>query len=96
MNSSRSRLRKSQYVLCGNVGADETAIDAGLGRVLVKVDPRYFRPTEADLLIGASKARAKLGGKHRVSFDEVVAEMVAAADLKNVALEKSRVLTAAD
>jgi len=78
------------------VGADEKGIDSGSGRVLVKVDPRYFRPTEVDLLIGdASKARAKLGWKHKVSFDELVAEMVAAV-LKNVALEKSRVLTAAD
>jgi len=78
------------------VEVDEKGIDAGSGRVLVKVDPRYFRPTEVDLLIGdASKARAKLGWKHRVSFDDLVAEMVAA-DLKNVALEKSRVLTAAD
>jgi GDPmannose 4,6-dehydratase len=76
------------------VGADEKGIDAGSGRVLVKVDPGYFRPTEVDFLIGdASKASAKLGWKHRVSFDDLVAEMVAA-DLKNVALEKSRVLTA--
>jgi len=76
------------------VGADEKGIDAGSGRVLVKVDPGYFRPTEVDFLIGdASKARAKLGWKHRVSFDDLVAEMVAA-DLKTVALEKSRVLTA--
>ena len=76
------------------VGADEKGIDAGSGRVLVEVDPGYFRPTEVDFLIGdASKARAKLGWKHRVSFDDLVAEMVAA-DLKNVALEKSRVLTA--
>jgi GDPmannose 4,6-dehydratase len=77
-------------------GADEKGIDAGSGRVLVQVDPGYFRPTEVGFLIGdASKARAKLGWKHRVSFDELVAEMVAA-DLKNVALENSRVLTAAD
>src|SRR5215475_6601505 len=76
------------------VGADEKGIDAGSGRVLVKVDPGYFRSTEVDFLIGdASKARAKLGWKHRVSFNDLVAEMVAA-DLKNVALEKSRVLTA--
>ena len=76
------------------VGADEKGIDAGSGRVLVKVDPGYLRPTEVDFLIGdASKARAKLGWKHRVAFDDLVAEMVAA-DLKNVALEKSRVLTA--
>ena len=44
---------------------------------MVKVDPRYFRPTEVDILIGdASKARAKLGWKHRVSFDALVTEMV--------------------
>jgi GDPmannose 4,6-dehydratase len=78
------------------VGADEKGIDAGSARVLVQVDPGYFRPTEVGFLIGdASKARAKLGWKHRVSFDELVAEMVAA-DLKDIALEKTRVLTAAD
>ena len=78
------------------VGADEKGVDAGSGRVLVQVDPGYFRPTEVGFLIGdASKARAKLGWKHRVSFDELVAEMVAA-DLKNVAFEKSRFLSAAD
>jgi GDPmannose 4,6-dehydratase len=77
-------------------GADEKGIDVGSGHVLVKVDARYFRPTEVDRLIGdASKARAKLGWKPRVSFDALVAEMVAA-DLKNVALGKSRVLAAAD
>jgi GDPmannose 4,6-dehydratase len=77
-------------------GVDEAGIDARSGRILVKVDPRYFRPTEVDLLVGdASKARAKLGWQHRVSFDELVAEMVAA-DLKSVADERSRVLTPAD
>ena len=47
------------------------------GKVLVKVDPRYFRPTDVDVLIGdASKARSRLGWKHRVGFDELVSEMV--------------------
>jgi GDPmannose 4,6-dehydratase len=77
-------------------GVEERGIDAESGRVLVKVDPRYFRPTEVDLLIGdASKAKEKLGWRHRVSFDELVAEMVAS-DLKIVANERSRVLTPAD
>ena len=77
-------------------GIDETGIDATSGRVLVKVDPRYFRPTEVDHLVGdPSKARAKLGWQHKVSFEELVAEMVAA-DLENVPRERSRVLTAAD
>ena len=40
------------------------------GQVLVEVDPRYFRPTEVDTLLGdPSKARAKLGWRHKTSFD---------------------------
>jgi len=75
---------------------DEEGIDATSGRVLVKVDPRYFRPTEVDLLLGdPSKARAKLGWQHKVSFEELVAEMVAA-DLAAIARERPRVLTSAD
>jgi GDPmannose 4,6-dehydratase len=55
----------------------EQGIEAGSGRVVVEVDPRYFRPTEAQYLIGdPSKAHKKLGWKHRVSFDSLVAEMV--------------------
>ena len=77
-------------------GADEKGVDAGSGRVLVEVDRRYFRPTEVDVLIGdASKARSKLGWQHKVSFDDLVAEMVAA-DLITVAGETSRQLTSND
>jgi GDPmannose 4,6-dehydratase len=77
-------------------GIEESGIDARSGRVFVKIDRRYFRPTEVDLLIGdPSKARSRLGWKHKVSFDDLVAEMVAA-DLKNIELEKARVFTAAD
>lgn len=58
-------------------GADESGIDAASGRVLVEVDPRYFRPTEVDLLIGdPTKAREKLGWRHRTPFRQLVAEMV--------------------
>jgi GDPmannose 4,6-dehydratase len=72
------------------VGVDEKGVDDGSSRVLVRVDPRYFRPTEVDFLIGdASKARSKLGWKHRVSFEQLVAEMVAS-DLKCLAEEGSR------
>src|SRR6202163_1193825 len=54
---------------------DEKGIDKASGKVLVEVDPRYFRPTEVDVLIGdASKARQKLGWHHKVSFDELVRE----------------------
>jgi GDPmannose 4,6-dehydratase len=58
-------------------GQTEQGIDARDGRVLVEIDARYFRPTEVDALIGdPSKARQKLGWRHKVSFDEMVREMV--------------------
>jgi len=77
-------------------GVEEKGLDAGSGRLLVEVDPRYFRPTEVDILVGdPSKARSRLGWQHRIRFEQLVAEMVAA-DLKAVAGERSRVLTAAD
>jgi GDPmannose 4,6-dehydratase len=77
-------------------GVEEKGLDAASGRILVEVDPGYFRPTEVDILIGdPSKARSRLGWRHRVSFEQLVAEMVAA-DLKAVAGETARVLTAAD
>jgi GDPmannose 4,6-dehydratase len=83
-------------IIWEGVGVDEKGVDPDSGRVLVRVDPRYFRPTEVDLLIGdASKARSKLGWKHKVSFDQLVAEMVAS-DLESLADERSRALAAAD
>lgn len=52
------------------------------GQIVVRVDPRYFRPTEVDTLLGdASKAKEKLGWKPRIGFHELVSEMLAA-DLK--------------
>lgn len=58
-------------------GADEVGFDAATGRDVVRVDPRYFRPTEVDELLGnPSKARAKLGWERKIAFPELVAEMV--------------------
>ena len=57
---------------------------------MVSIDPRYFRPTEVDELLGdPSKARAKLGWHHTTTFRELVAEMVAS-DRKAIADEASR------
>jgi GDPmannose 4,6-dehydratase len=58
-------------------GVDEVGIDAHTGQELVVVDPRYFRPTEVDLLLGnPAKAKEKLGWSHRTTFAELVEEMV--------------------
>jgi GDPmannose 4,6-dehydratase len=58
-------------------GIDEHAVSADTGRTLVRVDPRYFRPTEVDTLLGdASKARRELGWEPAVTFDDLVREMV--------------------
>jgi GDPmannose 4,6-dehydratase len=60
-------------------GGDEIGIDTVTGRHIVRVDSRYFRPTEVETLLGdASKAREKLGWTAKVSFTDLVAEMVAA------------------
>ena len=60
-------------------GVDEQGKDAKSGEVLVRVDPRYFRPTEVDNLQGdPSKAKEVLGWEHRTSFSELVREMVEA------------------
>ena len=63
-------------------GVDEVGLDAGTGKILIEIDPRYFRPTEVDVLLGdPSKARLTIGWQHKVSFAELVREMVAS-DLK--------------
>ena len=58
-------------------GMDEIGRNRKTGEILVKIDPRYFRPTEVDLLIGdAAKARDLLGWTPTRTFSEIVAEMV--------------------
>ena len=68
-------------------GVDETGIDCASGDTLVRIDRRYFRPTEVDVLLGdASKAHRVLGWKHKVTFPELVDEMVSS-DLEVIAKE---------
>lgn len=60
-------------------GVEAKAVDAVSGKRIVEVDPRYFRPTEVETLLGdPSKARAKLGWAPKTSFAELVSEMVQA------------------
>lgn len=63
-------------------GVNEKGIHAETNEILVEVDPKYFRPTEVDLLLGdATKAKKELGWEPKYTFDELVQEMVAA-DIK--------------
>ncbi|MGN1071937.1 MAG: GDP-mannose 4,6-dehydratase [Bradymonadia bacterium] len=63
-------------------GLEETGVDAKTGKILVRVDPRYFRPTEVDLLLGdPSKAYRTLGWKPKVTLEEL-AHLMVASDLE--------------
>jgi len=67
---------------------DEKGIDRNTGKVLIEIDPYYYRPTEVELLLGdASKAKEKLGWTPTYTFDMLVKEMVEE-DLKTIANEK--------
>jgi len=79
-----------RMIVWKGAGVEEKGVDQGSGRVLVEVDPRYFRPTEVDHLIGDPlKAHNRLGWHHRVTFDELVREMVDG-DLATMRIEKER------
>lgn len=70
-------------------GVDEVGKDVANGEILVRIDPRYFRPTEVDLLIGdPSKAKKLLGWEAEIGLEELVREMVAVA-LHNARLPNS-------
>merc|ERR1712113_453879 len=63
-------------------GVEETGTDQN-GNVVVRVDPKYFRPTEVDLLLGdATKAKKKLGWTPKIGLEEMCKEMVDS-DLKD-------------
>lgn len=71
-------------------GVDEIGRDANTGKTLIEIDPRYFRPTEVELLIGdATKAETELGWKPQIKFADLVKEMVQS-DLTVVAAERWR------
>ena len=74
-------------------GVEEKGFEKATGKVLVEIDPRYFRPTEVDTLIGdPSKARANLGWSHKTSFDRLVIEMMEAdmVVIRNERVHRSR------
>jgi len=77
-------------------GLEEKGIDRKSGRVLIEVDPKFFRPAEVDVLTGdASKAREKLGWEPRISYKELVRIMVKS-DLLYKGLDPAELMTPQD
>ena len=65
-------------------GVDEVGVDRATGDVVIEIDPRYYRPTEVDILIGdPTKAKVKLGWEAKVGLRELV-KMMVEADLKRL------------
>lgn len=74
----RAFAETGRQIVWSGEGVEEVGKDAKTGKVVVEIDPRYFRPAEVDLLLGdAAKARAKLGWEPTTSFPDLVKEMVA-------------------
>ena len=79
-----------RHIVWKGKGRNEQGVDDATGEVLVEVDHRYFRPAEVDSLLGdATKAREKLGWRHKTGFAELIREMVAA-DLVEIEREYRR------
>ncbi|MFK0692606.1 GDP-mannose 4,6-dehydratase [Mesorhizobium sp. IMUNJ 23033] len=71
--------RVGKEIVWEGEGVDEVGRERRSNQALIRIDKRYFRPTEVDLLIGdAAKAATKLGWKPKTTFDELVSEMVEA------------------
>ena len=82
--------RTGRKIAWRGAGLDETGVDEATGETLVRVDPRYFRPTEVDCLVGdPSKAKRKLGWKATTKFEDMIAEMVDS-DMVEVREEQAR------
>ena len=86
-----SKEKNGPSIVCEGEGVNEIGRRADTNEIVVRIDPRYFRPTEVDLLIGdPSKALVKLGWKPTSSLEELAGEMIIE-DSKR-ALEESTLL----
>jgi GDPmannose 4,6-dehydratase len=86
--AERSFARLGMQLRWQGTGVHEKGIDEKTGKIVIEIDPKYFRPTEVDLLLGdPSKAKAKLGWEPKVTFEGLV-NMMVDADLKSAEREK--------
>ena len=68
---------KSSGIIWEGSGKDEIGKRADTGEIVIRIDPRYFRPTEVDELLGdSSKARKKLKWEPKISIAELISEMI--------------------
>jgi GDPmannose 4,6-dehydratase len=82
--------RVGREIAWRSTGVDEEGVDVKTGKVIIQIDQKYFRPTEVDILLGdPSKAQSVLGWTHKISFDDLITEMVDA-DLEAIKREKTR------
>ena len=69
--------KNSPGIIWKGEGLNEVGIRADNGKIVVKIDPRYFRPTEVDLLLGdSSKANKELGWRPTTTLEQLVSEMI--------------------
>ncbi|MEK6744579.1 MAG: GDP-mannose 4,6-dehydratase [Nitrospirota bacterium] len=86
--AERSFSRLGMKLQWQGTGEHEKGVDAKTGKIVIEIDPKYFRPTEVDLLLGdPSKAKVKLGWVPRVTFEGLV-DMMVDADLRLAEQEK--------
>lgn len=77
-------------------GVNEKGINDKTGKEIITIDPRYFQPTEVEMLIGSTKAKEKLGWQPKHTLDDLVGDMIAS-DIKELETEhESQVHLSAD
>ena len=72
-----SKDKNSPPIIWENSGINEIGRRGDTGNIVIRIDPRYFRPTEVNQLLGdSSKAFKKLGWKNKTSLEEIISEMI--------------------
>ena len=69
--------KKGPAIIWEGEGVNEIGRRADTNQLVIKIDPKYFRPTEVELLLGdATKAKEKLGWQNKITLEELISEMI--------------------